>query len=88
MSEGGPSEDTMQRTMQTSDADNHFMDGSIAASSSSTEDEEQESVWDEPESDASEGESDNEEIDHLDEDDDYEGNFHIADGYIPCKLRT
>jgi hypothetical protein len=29
-------------------------------------------------------------VDHPDEDDDddYEGNFHITNGYMPCKLRT
>ena len=90
VSEGGPSEDTLPRTMQESDVDNDPMDGSFAVLSSSKEDEEQESVWDEPESDASEDESDHEEIDHpgVDEDDDYEGNFHITDGYMPCKLCT
>jgi len=88
MSEGGPSEDTLPRTMQESDVDNDPMDGSFAVLSSSKEDEEQESVWDEPESDASEDESDREEIDDPDDDDDYEGNFHITDGHMPCKLRT
>jgi hypothetical protein len=38
--------------------------------------------------DASEDESDHEEIDHPGVDDDYEGNFYIIDGYTPCKLRT
>jgi hypothetical protein len=90
VSEGGPSEDTLPRTMQESALDNDPMDGSFAVLSSSKEDEEQESVWDEPESDASEDESDHEEIDHPDDDDDddYEGNFHITDGYMPCKLHT
>jgi hypothetical protein len=87
MSEGGPSEDMLPRAMQESDDDNDCMDGSIAASSSSKEDEEQESVWGEPESDASEDESDHEEIDHPG-DDDYGGNFHVTDGYMRCKLRT
>jgi hypothetical protein len=80
VSEGGPSEDTLPRTMQESDVDDDPMDGSFAVLSSSKEDEEQESVWDEPEFDASEDESDHEEIDHPDVDDDYEGDFHIIDG--------
>ena len=90
VSEGGPSEDTLPRTMQESDVDNDPMDGSFAVLSSSKDDEEQESVWDEPESDASEDESNHEEIDHPndDDDDDHEGNFHITDGYMPCKLHT
>jgi hypothetical protein len=94
VSEGGPSEDTLPRTTQEShgDVDNDPMDGYFAVLSSSKEDEEQESVWDEPESDPSEDESDHEEIDHPDvdddDDDDYEGNFHITGGYMPCKLRT
>jgi hypothetical protein len=75
VSEGGPSEDTLSRTMQESDVADDSMDGSFAVLSSSKEDEEQESVWDEPESNASEDESDHEEIDHPDVDDDYEGNF-------------
>jgi hypothetical protein len=92
VSEGGPSEDTLPGTMQESDVDNDPMDGSFAVLSSSKEDEEQELVWDEPESGASEDESDHEEIDHPDvdddDDDDYEGKFHIANGYMPCKLYT
>ena len=88
VSEGGASEDTLPRTMQESDVDDDPMDGSFAVMSSSKEDEEQESVWDEPKFDASEDESDHEEIDHPDVDDDYEGNFHITDGYMPCKLHT
>jgi hypothetical protein len=90
VSEGGPSEDTLPRIMQESEVDNDPMDGSFAVLSSSKADEEQESVWDEPESDASEDESDHEEIDHpaVDDDDDYEGKFHITDCCMPCKLRT
>jgi hypothetical protein len=92
VSEGGPEEDTLPRTMQESDVDNDPMDGSFAVLSSSKEDEEQESAWGEPESDASKDESDHEEIDHPDDDDDddddYEGNSHITNGYMPCKLRT
>jgi hypothetical protein len=80
VSEGGPSEDTSPRTMQESDVDDDPMGGSFAVLSSSKEDEEQESAWDEPESGASEDESDHdEEIDHPDVDDDYEGNFQIID---------
>ncbi|KAN0105528.1 hypothetical protein V8E52_010933 [Russula decolorans] len=80
VSEGGPSEDTLPRTMQESALDNDPMDGSFAVLSSSKEDEEQESVWDEPESDASEDESDHEEIDHPDDDDDddYEATLPMA----------
>jgi hypothetical protein len=37
--------------------------------------------------DASEDDSDREEVDHHDVGDDYEGSFHIINGYI-CKLRT
>jgi hypothetical protein len=88
VSEGGPSEDMSPRTMQESDVGNDPMDGSFAVLSSSKEDEEPDSVWDEPGSDASEDESDHEEIDHPDVDDNYEGNFHITDGYMSCKLRT
>ena len=88
VSGGGPSEDTLPSTMQESDVDDDPMDGSFAVLSSSKEDEEQESVWDEPESDASEDESDHEEIDHPNDDEDYEGKFHITDDYMPCKLHT
>lgn len=88
VSEGGPSEDTLPRTMQESDVNDDPTDGSFAVLSSSKEDEGQESVWDEPESGASEDESDHEEIDHPEVDDDYEGSFHITKGYMSCKLRT
>ena len=80
MNEGGPSEDTFPRTMQESDVDDNPMDVSFTVLSSSKEDEEQESIWDEDE-------SDHEEIDHPDDDDDYEGSFHIIHGYMRCKLR-
>ena len=80
MNEGGPSEDTFPRTMQESDVDGDPLDASFAVLSSSKEDEEQESIWDEDE-------TDHEEIDH-DVDDDYEGSFHIINSYIQCKLRT
>jgi hypothetical protein len=85
VSEGGPSEDTLPRTMQESDADHDPMGGSFSVLFSSKEGERQESVWNEPEFEASEDESDHEEMDHLDVDDDYEGDFHIADGYMSCK---
>ena len=80
MNEGRPSEDTFPRTMQESDVDDNPMDVSFTVLSSSKEDEEQESIWDEDE-------SDHEEIDHFDDDDDYEGSFHIIHGYMRCKLR-
>lgn len=83
ISETGPSEDTFPRTMQESDDDDDPMDGSFAVLCSS-EGEEHESMWDEPESGASEDEeSDNPEVD-----DDYEGTFSIIKGYTRCKLRT
>jgi hypothetical protein len=85
ISEGGPSEDTLLRTMQESDDDDDPMDGSFAVLSSSEEDE---SVWDEPESGAPEEESGPEESDHPEVDDDYEGTFNTIKGYMPCKLRT
>jgi hypothetical protein len=86
-SKGGPSEDTSPRTMQESDVDDGPMDGSFAVSSSDNEDEEHdESVWDQPESDASEEESDHE-SDHSEVDDDYEGSFYTIKGYAPCELR-
>jgi hypothetical protein len=88
LSEGGPSKDTLPRTMQESEVDDDPMDGSLVVLSSSDEDEEQESVWDKPESDASEDESDHEEIDYADVDDDYEGNLYIIECHMPCKLRT
>ncbi len=85
-SKGGPSEDTFPRTMQESDVDDDPMDGSFAVSSSDNEDEEHESVWDQPESDASEEESDHE-SDHSEVDDDYKGSSFTIKGYTPCELR-
>ena len=69
ISEGGPSEDTFPGTMQESDDDDDAMDESFAVLSSG-EGEEHESVWDEPESGASEGGSGREESEIYD---DYEG---------------
>ncbi|KAF8487336.1 hypothetical protein DFH94DRAFT_849739 [Russula ochroleuca] len=72
ISERGPTEDTLPRTMQESDDDDDPMDGSFAVLSSSEEDEDHEPVRDEPESGASEEALDHEESDLLEVDDDYE----------------
>lgn len=72
--------------MQESDDIDDPMNGTLTGLPSSEEGEEQETVWDEPES-ASEGESDNEESDHPEVDDDYEGTFNTIKGYTPFKLR-
>lgn len=84
--EGRPSEDKSPRTMQESDDIDDPMNGTFAGLPSSEEGEGHESVWDEPES-APEGESDNEESDHPEVDDDYEGTLDTIKGYTPFKLR-
>jgi hypothetical protein len=88
ISERGPTEDTLPRTMQESDDDDDPMDGSFAVLSSSEEDEDHEPVRDEPESGASEEALDHEESDLLEVDDDYEGTFNTIKVYTSCKLRT
>lgn len=87
ISEGGPTEDALPRTMQESDNDDDLMGGSFAVSSSE-DGEEHGSMWDEPVSGASEDESDREEGEYPELDDDYEGTFNTIRVYTPCKLRT
>jgi hypothetical protein len=69
ISVGEPSEDTFTKTMQESDDVDDPMDGSFEVLCSS-EGDEHESTWDEPESGASE---EDEESDDPEADDDYEG---------------